>query len=70
MVHCSLESLDFCTAYMSFASCKDIQEISFVWEMSSLEDPVRQKADITSFYGQYDEAEEIYHGINCTSQPL
>lgn len=60
----SLNSLDFDTAKLAFAKCKDYQGIQFIKRIKKFDNPAMKKAEIAAFFQNPEKAEKIYLEID------
>ncbi|RNF26815.1 WD repeat domain 35 [Trypanosoma conorhini] len=60
----ALAQLDFDHAEMAVVRCGDYPAIQFVKRVKKLDDPQKQRAEIHTYYGRFDEAERIYKEID------
>ncbi|KAJ3413661.1 WD repeat-containing protein 35 [Chytridiales sp. JEL 0842] len=60
----ALEKLDFVVAQKAFVRCLDYKGIQFVKGLQKLNDPQKQKAEVLSYFNQYDAAEKLFLEID------
>ncbi|PWU89489.1 putative intraflagellar transport protein 122B [Trypanosoma cruzi] len=60
----ALAQLDFDHAEMAVVRSNDYPAIQFVKRIKTLDDPQKQRAEIHTYYGRFDEAEKIYKEID------
>jgi len=60
----SLNVLDFGFADKAFVRCRDFKGIQFVKRLQSIGDKMKQRAEVATYFGRYDEAESIYRDID------
>ena len=60
----ALNKIDLEMAQKAFVKIDDYQGLMFVNKLKKLEDPMKQKAEVSIFFKNYDEAEEIYKSID------
>lgn len=60
----ALESLDLAFADKAFVRCHDYQGIQFVKRLRALSDRMKQRAEVSAYFGKYDEADQIYQDID------
>eukprot|EP00727_Mastigamoeba_balamuthi_P004271 m51a1_g13841 hypothetical protein (1211) ;mRNA; r:520608-525261 len=60
----SLQKLDFPHAEKGFIKCSDYQGISFVKRLKVIDDPSKQKAEVTAYFKDFNSAENIYRDID------
>ena len=60
----ALNKLDLDIAQKAYIKTDDYQGLMFVSKLKKLDDPSKQKAEVAVFFKNYDEAEEIYKGID------
>jgi WD repeat-containing protein 35 len=56
----SLDDLDFVSSEKAFLKCNDYISLQLVKRLQLIDDKDKQKAEILSYYGKYDEAEAVY----------
>ncbi len=59
----SLEALELSWALKAFVHCHDFGGIRFVQRLIKLQDRVIQRAEISAWFGQYNEAEALYQDM-------
>ncbi|KAJ1564911.1 WD repeat-containing protein 35, partial [Nowakowskiella sp. JEL0078] len=60
----ALEALDFTTAQKAFLKCLDYSGLQFIKKIQKLNDTKKQRAEILSYFGQFEAAEKIYMEID------
>ena len=60
----ALDKLDLPTAEKAFVKCEDLYGLRFIKRLQVLDDANKKKAEIMAFYEKYDEAEQLYTGID------
>ncbi|KAI8852268.1 hypothetical protein BC829DRAFT_440972 [Chytridium lagenaria] len=56
----ALEALNFSVAQKAYIRCADYAGLQFIKRLLKLEDPQKQKAEISAHFSQYDVAERLY----------
>jgi len=64
LAEASLEQLEFAVAEKSFVKCSDYPGIQFVKDLKLLNDKMKQRAKVASYFERFDEAESIYREID------
>ena len=64
LAQCGLEQLNFQIAEKAFIELEDYHGVNFVKRLSVIDDSMIKKAEIASFYGRFDEAEQIFKEID------
>lgn len=59
----ALLDLDYLNAERALLKIDDFKTLKYVKKLQSLDDREKQKAEILTLYGKYDEAEKIYRNI-------
>lgn len=60
----SLNVLDFGFAEKAFVRCRDFKGIQFVKRLQSIGDKNKQRAEVATYFGRFEEAEAIYRDID------
>jgi WD repeat-containing protein 35 len=60
----ALEKLDFGMAEKAFVKCEDYHGINFVKRLQMIDDDLKKRAEIYTYFGKYEEAENIYGEID------
>lgn len=60
----ALEALDLETAEQAFARCRDYKGIHFTKRVAQLKDDSIKRAEVCAYFGQFDEAEQIYNDMD------
>jgi WD repeat-containing protein 35 len=64
LAEAALEELNFNIAERSFVRCSDFQGIQYVKRLRSMEDKMKQRAEVSAYFQRFDEAESIYREID------
>lgn len=59
----ALQALDFVIAERAFVQCRDYVGVQFVKRLKLLTDEKRQNAEVATYFGRFDAAEELYLAI-------
>jgi hypothetical protein len=59
----ALQALDFTTAERAFVQCRDYVGVQFVKRLKLLTDEKRQNAEVATYFGRFDAAEELYLAV-------
>jgi len=64
LAEAALEELNFNIAERSFVRCSDFQGIQYVKRLRSMEDKMKQRAEVSAYFQRFDEAESLYREID------
>ncbi|KAJ8610815.1 hypothetical protein CTAYLR_006449 [Chrysophaeum taylorii] len=64
LAEAALEALDLAFADKAFVRCNDYQGIQFVKRLRGLSDRMKQRAEVASYFGRFDEADQLYQDID------
>ena len=60
----ALEALDFPVAERAVVRCQEYPAIQFVKRIKSLDDPMKQRAEVLAYYHRFDDAEKVYRDMD------
>eukprot|EP00760_Papus_ankaliazontas_P001905 PhM_4_TR10728/c0_g1_i1/m.13047/K19674/WDR35, IFT121; WD repeat-containing protein 35 len=64
LAEASLEKSDYTIAEKCFVRCRDFQGIQFVKRLRSMDDPLKQRAEILIYFTRFDEAEKVFREMD------